>query len=158
MAKLKSVNNIIINTRYQVIQCYTRLVVVVCGTIRKNRGLPDCLKIVSLKNGQTTFRRKKDILLQVWQSKKTVNIISTIHSAEMKESQNIDRKTKQKIIKPNALIDYNQDRADQYLSYYSILRKTVKWTKRMAMYFINCALLQSTIQFIWLTKRSIKYF
>nr|QPD02194.1 PiggyBac6 [Dichotomius schiffleri] len=49
----------------------------ICGTIRKNRGLPDCLKIVSLKRGETTFRRKKDVLLQVWQSKK--NGLSYIH-------------------------------------------------------------------------------
>lgn len=121
----------------------------ICGTIRKNRGLPDCLKMVSLKNGETTFRRKKDILLQVWQSKKTVFLISSIHSAEMRESQNIDRRTRQKIIKPNALIDYNRymkgvDRADQYL-YYSILCKTAKWTKRMAMYLINCALFNSFV-------------
>lgn len=79
-----------------------------------------------------------------------IYLISTIHSAEMKESQNTDRKTKQKIIKPNAVIDYNHymkgvDRADQYLSYYSILRKTKKWTKRMAMYLINCALFNSFV-------------
>lgn len=100
----------------------------ICGNIWKNRVLPDYLKTVSLENGET-FRRKIDILLQVWKSKKTVNLISTIHSAEMKESQNINRKTKQIIIKPNALINYNKymkgvDWADQHLSHYSILRKT----------------------------------
>jgi hypothetical protein len=32
-------------------------------------------------------------------------------------------------------------RADQYLAYYySLLRKTVKWTKKVALWFINCAL------------------
>jgi len=32
------------------------------------------------------------------------------------------------------------DRADQYLSYYSLLRKTVKWPKKVAFWFINCEL------------------
>jgi hypothetical protein len=38
----------------------------VCGTIRVNRGLPPDLKeeSKSLKRGETTFRRKGDILLQ----------------------------------------------------------------------------------------------
>lgn len=134
----------------------------VCGTIRKNRGLPECLKKTDLQRGDTIFRRKNDILLQVWKSKKEVSLISSIHSAEMKESHNVDRMTRQKIIKPNALIDYNKymkgvDRADQYLSYYNILRKTTKWTKRVAMYMINCALFNSFVVYNSITTKKIKY-
>ena len=32
------------------------------------------------------------------------------------------------------------DRADQYLSYYSVLRKCVKWSKKVVLYLLNCAL------------------
>ena len=32
------------------------------------------------------------------------------------------------------------DRADQYLSYYSILRKTMKWSKKVTLWLLNCAL------------------
>ncbi|XP_053960478.1 piggyBac transposable element-derived protein 4-like [Anastrepha ludens] len=133
-----------------------------CGTIRKNRGLPECLKKTNLKKGQTIFRRKGDVLLQIWQSKKEVCFISSIHSAEMKESHNIDRTTHQKIIKPNALLDYNKfmkgvDRADQYLSYYSILRKTTKWTKRVTMYMINCALFNSFVVYNSTKNNKVKY-
>jgi len=35
------------------------------------------------------------------------------------------------------------DRADQYLSYYSLLRKTVKWPKKVAFWHTNCALFNS---------------
>jgi hypothetical protein len=35
------------------------------------------------------------------------------------------------------------DRAGQYLAYYSLLRKTVKWTKKVALWLINCALFSS---------------
>jgi hypothetical protein len=34
------------------------------------------------------------------------------------------------------------DRADRYLAY-SLLRKTVKWTKKVALWLINCALFNS---------------
>jgi hypothetical protein len=32
------------------------------------------------------------------------------------------------------------DRADKYLNYYSVVRKGVKWSKKMVLYLINCAL------------------
>ena len=44
-----------------------------------------------------------------------------------------------------AVVQYNKfmkgvGRADQYLSYYSILRQTVKWSKKVVLYLLNCAL------------------
>ena len=52
------------------------------------------------------------------------------------------------IKKPYAVVQYNKflkgvDRADQYLSYYSVLRKTVKWSKKVILYLLNCALLNT---------------
>jgi hypothetical protein len=35
------------------------------------------------------------------------------------------------------------DRADQYLAYYSLLRKTVKWMKKVVLWLVNCALYNS---------------
>ena len=35
------------------------------------------------------------------------------------------------------------DRADQYMSYYPIYRKTKKWTKKVSFYLINCAIFNS---------------
>jgi hypothetical protein len=45
--------------------------------------------------------------------------------------------------KPLCISQYNMfmkgvDRADQYLAY-SLIRKTVKWTKKVALWLINCA-------------------
>ena len=47
--------------------------------------------------------------------------------------------------KPSCIREYNKymkgvDRADQYLSYYSILRKTMKWSKKVMLWLLNCAL------------------
>ena len=52
------------------------------------------------------------------------------------------------IKKPYAVVLYNKfmkgvDRADQYLSYYSVLRKTVKYLKKVLLYLLNCVLLNA---------------
>jgi len=46
-------------------------------------------------------------------------------------------------------------RADQYLCYYSFLRKTVKWSKKVVLYLLNCALfnVHRTLN----TNRKVKY-
>ena len=62
-------------------------------------------------------------------------MISTIHDATTVNEGRKDRKTNMEIKKSYALGQYNKfikgiDRADQYLSFYSVLRKTVKWSKK----------------------------
>lgn len=49
------------------------------------------------------------------------------------------------------------DRADQYLSYYSIFRKTKKWTKRVVMFLSNCALFNSFKTYATLNGRKMTY-
>jgi len=49
------------------------------------------------------------------------------------------------IKKPYTVGQYNKfikgiDRANQYLSYYSVLRKTVKWSKKVVLYLLNFVL------------------
>jgi len=71
-------------------------------------------------------------------------MISTIHDATIVNTGRKDRKTNMEIKKPYAVVQYNKfmkgiDSADQYLSYHSILRKTVKWSKKVVLYLLNCA-------------------
>ena len=59
-------------------------------------------------------------------------MISSIHDATVVNKGKKDRKTNMEIKKPYAVVEYNKfikglDRADQYLTYYSVLKKTVKW-------------------------------
>ncbi|CAK9796586.1 hypothetical protein ANTQUA_LOCUS799 [Anthophora quadrimaculata] len=42
----------------------------VCRTLRKNRGVPHCLKNINLKESGTDFRRKGNILVQAFRTKK----------------------------------------------------------------------------------------
>ncbi|XP_015596321.1 piggyBac transposable element-derived protein 4-like [Cephus cinctus] len=135
----------------------------VCGTIRKNRGLPQSLKTLRLTRGQYEFRRNREILLEVWNNgRRNVNMISTIHSAQLMKSTNRSRRSTAPIQKPNSIINYNTymkgvDRADQYLAYYSIFRKTKKWTKRVGMFFINCALFNSFKLYTVIHGKNITY-
>ena len=72
-------------------------------------------------------------------------MISTIHDATTVNKGRKARKTNLEIKKPYAVIQYKKfmngvDRADQYLSFYSVLRRTVKWSKQVVLYLLNCAL------------------
>ena len=50
------------------------------------------------------------------------------------------------------------DRANQYLSYYSVLRKTVKWSKKAVLYLLNCALFNEFFVLRTLnTNKKVKY-
>ena len=73
-------------------------------------------------------------MVQVWKDKRLVWMIRMIHDATIANTGRKVKKTNMEIKKPYAVIQYNKfmkdvDRADQYLSYYSFLRKTVKWSE-----------------------------
>ena len=72
-------------------------------------------------------------------------MISTIHDATIINKGRKDRKTNMEINKPYAVVQYDKfikgiDRADQYLTYYSVPKKTVKWSKKVVLYLLNCVL------------------
>ena len=89
-------------------------------------------------------------------------MISTIHDARIVNTERKYRKTDLEIKKPYAIVQYNKfmkgvDRADQYLSYYSILRKSVKWSKKVVLYLLNCALFKAFCVYRTLTNKRIRY-
>ena len=72
-------------------------------------------------------------------------MISTIHDATTVNKGRKDRKTNMEIKKPYAVVQYNKfikgiDRGDQYLTYYSVLNKTVKLSKKVVLYLLNCVI------------------
>jgi hypothetical protein len=100
--------------------------------MRPNRVIPKDLmtEAIGLKQGQSSFKRKGDVFVQAWKDKRLVRMISTLHDSEHVHTGKKDQKTNEEISKPNCVVQYNHmkgtDREDQYLSYYSIVRKTVK--------------------------------
>jgi hypothetical protein len=102
-----------------------------------------------LKKGESFFQRKSDIMVQVWKDKRLVQVISTIHDSRMVNIGRKGKKSNPEVKKQYCIVRYNKfmegvDRADQYLSYYSVLRKTVKWSKKMVLYLINCTLFNAS--------------
>jgi hypothetical protein len=84
-------------------------------------------------------------------------MISTIHDSKYANTGETDRKTSEEINKPNCIVQYNKyfkgaDRAGQYLSCCSIVRKTVKWSKKVVLFLLNCALFSSFLIYKTLNK------
>jgi len=74
-----------------------------------------------------------------------VRMISTFHDTTIVNKGRKDRKTNMEIKKPYAVVQYHKlikgvGRADQYLAYYSVLKKTVEWSKKVVLYLLNCVL------------------
>jgi hypothetical protein len=72
-------------------------------------------------------------------------MISTIHEATIVNTRRKDRRINLEIKKPHAVVQYGKfmtgvDRANQYLSYYSVLKNTVKWSIKVVLYLLNWAL------------------
>ncbi|KAL6420503.1 hypothetical protein ACFW04_013838 [Cataglyphis niger] len=125
----------------------------VCGTIRQNRGFPE-----KLKRANVNYSHRYGEL------RKLKRMISTIHNATLTNTQRTCRKTNYTIKKPESVLDYNKymkgvDRADQYLSYYPIYRKTIKWSKKVCMYLFNCALFNAfrTYQYFNTEHKSLRF-
>ena len=73
---------------------------------------------------QSTNRRKGEILLQSWRDTRVVNMISTIHNSTMVDVPRRNEEVKKKpiCIFQCYMFMKGVDRADQYLSYNSLLR------------------------------------
>jgi len=90
-------------------------------------------------------------------------MISTIHDTTIVKKGQKDRKMNMEIKKPYADVQYNKfmkgvDRADQYLGFYSVLRKTVKWSKKVVLCMLNCVLFNAFFMYRTLnTNKKVKY-
>jgi hypothetical protein len=66
------------------------------------------------------------------------------------------------IKKPYSVVQYNKfikgiDRADQYLTFYSLLKKTARLFKKVVLYLLNCVLLIAFFVYRTLNTNKIKY-
>ena len=95
------------------------------------------------------FRRKGPLLCLKWREKKDVTMLSTIHEAVLVETGKVDRNG-DKIEKPEAVYYYcgrmgGVDLSDQLLNYYSFLRKSSKWSRKLLIHLFNLVLLNAYI-------------
>jgi len=83
-------------------------------------------------------------------------MISTIHDTTIVNKRRKDRKKNMEIKKPYAVGQYNKfikgiNRAD------SILKKTVKWSKKVVLYLLNCVLFNALFMYRRLNTNKVKY-
>ena len=131
----------------------------VCGTLRSNRrGNPKEVVKQKLKKGEVTWKRKEHVTVCKWKDKRDVLTISNMHQVEMEEVRNRNGKVS---VKPNIVIDYNNgmsgvDRSDQMLSYYSALRKTIRWPKKVALHLFEGMIHNAHIFYCHATSTKVK--
>lgn len=126
-----------------------------CGTIRKNRkGLPNAVINATLpkKSGEAVFRRNTitHLLCVKWCDKRNVLMLSSIHDANMVDTGKVNRETGQIIEKPECIYEYIKkmggvDLGDQMMTYYSFLRKSQKWSRKLLIHMINMLLMNAFI-------------
>lgn len=127
------------------------------GTVRPNRvGMPSDLRLKpdgqELQKGEVIYRTMDKLMALCWLDRKYVNMLSNCNDEKLAETGKKDRDG-QHIVKAQVIIDYNEimggvDRVDQLLQYYSFLRKSIKWYKKVAFHLFDVALLNS--QILWM--------
>ena len=122
-----------------------------CGTCQSYRkNLTKAVtKAKFKKNGECVFRRDGPLLCFKWREKKDVTMLSTIHEAVFVETGKTDREGK-KIEKPEAVYYYclrmgGVDLSDQLLNYFSFLRKSTKWSRKLLIHLFNLVILNAHI-------------
>jgi len=106
------------------------------GTLRKNaRELP------KIKKGEIKGKvNSNGVVASVWKDKRDVRMISTKHGINILETGKKNRKG-EPIKKPESIIFYNKhkqgiDVSDQMTSYFSPLRKTIRWYHKVAFHLL----------------------
>jgi len=100
-----------------------------CGTIRSNRGkFSDEFIHAKLEKGKSIYLKWNNVLAVHWSDKKEVYLLSSFH----KNGQQTIKRYNEEITKPDMICEYNNhmggvDKCDQYMSYYSLKRKSLKW-------------------------------
>ncbi|XP_064090806.1 piggyBac transposable element-derived protein 4-like [Macrobrachium nipponense] len=115
-----------------------------CGTVRVNRKyLPKSVTKAKLKRGEIkALENKNGLKVFNWKDKRYVVTLSTVpeHDATLINTGKVTR-TGLPIKKPQSVLDYNKckkgvDLSDQMSSYYSPLKKSRKWYRKVALEFI----------------------
>lgn len=122
-----------------------------CGTVQINRkAVPKAFgKVKKLKQGDGIYRRRGNLLAVKYHDKRDIHMLSTIHTANIAETKNnVNRQTGQPILKPTTIIDYIKkmggvDLSDQVVQYYDVLRKCVKWWKKLFFHLFNLMVVNS---------------
>ena len=128
-----------------------------CGTVRRNRKkMPP---VAAMKErGTVVFSSANNILATFWMDKREVALLSTIHVPRMVLSDNIDPRTRERVMKPECVVDYNinmrlVDKSDAMISSIECTRKTLKWYKRFFFHLVDMSMLNAHVLFMATTNK-----
>ena len=122
------------------------------GTLRKNRaGNPKVVVNAHLQKGEVVGRESEDgIVVAKWKSKREVLMLSTKHDLEMVDTGRKNR-CNEAVMKPEIVMSCNKgkqgiDILDQMSSYFTPLRKTIRWYHKIGFEFLlNTAVVNALI-------------
>ena len=115
----------------------------------KSKVTPLAVTQAKLKQGETVFCHKNNLLALKWMDKREVYILSGLHKATNVISKKTNYKG-QRVTKPQPVFLYNRymsgvDLTDQFLQYYSFRHKSVKWSKKFFVHCLNMVILNAHI-------------
>ncbi|CAH1994114.1 unnamed protein product [Acanthoscelides obtectus] len=116
--------------------------IVYCGTLRANRkGIPKSFQ-KKLKKGETYGQQNGCVKIIKWVDKRPVLMLTTnpTHISTVEATGKKSRKGED-IVKPKCVTDYNKakkgvDYSDQMSSYHSVLRRGLKWYRKVMNEFL----------------------
>lgn len=120
-----------------------------CGTVKANRqGMPAFTK--KLLKGQTEAKQTDKLLALKWTDRRDVHMLTTLNLNEMGDTGKLDRITGVKLLKPLAVLDYNEnmggvDKSDMMLSFTDSARRTIKWYKKFFLHLLDTSVLNSHV-------------
>ena len=122
-----------------------------CGTIRTNRkGWPKDLRAKKKKKDDPAvkYRQSGNLLATQWFDKRVVNVLSSNSQPRMTETMRNTAEGRVPKEIPVPIKTYNSfmggvDLHDQYRSYYSIGRRTVKWWRNLVWFLFQVSILNA---------------
>ena len=129
-----------------------------CGTLRTNRKmLPKSImgSKCPLPEGGSAFRRLPvteigggGLLALRWKDKKLVAMLTSIHGATETWTGKLDRRDGTPVYKLTCIVQYTKwmggvDVADQLMSYYHFLRRTIKWWRKLWVHMLNMIIMNA---------------
>ena len=124
------------------------------GTCHTNRKeFPSELTQEAIQKGDSSFRYHGPLTACRWVDKRDVYVLSTLMRCE---TEDVERHTSggemETVTKPMIVTDYNRhmsgvDLADQYMVYYAVGRKSIKWYKRIFWRLVEQTIVNAYILF-----------
>ncbi|KAG8238002.1 hypothetical protein J437_LFUL017791 [Ladona fulva] len=134
------------------------------GTTRVNRkNMPKEFKKMSLNKGEAGVLYSKGVVAFKWRDKKDVHLLSTYHKdLEMKKTGKLSFKTKEEIVKPKVVIDYNVqmntvDRQDQQLASFPIMRRYAKGYRKVFFNVMDMVLYNTYVLYKKISGKRVQF-